>query len=108
MAALHSTAYAHIDIMPDICTLICTFARSELWIIEVWIIKVGRLCDFLYRIAGNFLPFSNFYLANFLSRVYDNLHKAYGPLGEIQVYPEKIFGCPFINHKSSNEDLIKV
>ena len=35
MAALHSTAHAHIDIVPDICTLTCTFfAWLEVWIIE--------------------------------------------------------------------------
>ena len=34
MAALHATAHAHIDIVPDICTLISTFARLKGWIIE--------------------------------------------------------------------------
>ena len=44
MAAPHATGHVHIDIVPDICTLTCTFllARSSgVHINEVWIIKVG-------------------------------------------------------------------
>ena len=31
---LHSTAHAHINIVHDICTLTCSFAQLEVWIIE--------------------------------------------------------------------------
>ena len=34
MAALHSTVHVHIDIVPDIRTLTCTFTWREVWIIE--------------------------------------------------------------------------
>ena len=55
MAALHSTAHAYIDIVPDICTLTCTFAWLEVRIVEVQIIKVGLYLKITCRDASRLL-----------------------------------------------------
>ena len=47
MAALHATAHAHIDIVPNICTLTCTFCLARSLDNRGWTVLQFSRCIFL-------------------------------------------------------------